>query len=78
MSLRSAVLSISVFLGSHLAFAQVTTGTISGIVQDASGAAIAGASVTVKNLDTGTNRTVTTDSGGRYNAPDLPLGNYEL
>src|SRR5215472_15103286 len=78
MSLRSAVLSISVFLGSHLAFAQVTTGTISGIVQDASGAAIAGASVTVKNLDTGTNRTVTTDSGGRYNAPDLPLGNYEV
>src|SRR6516225_4986275 len=78
MSLRSAVLSISVFLGSHLAFAQVTTGTISGIVQDASGSAIAGASVTVKNLDTGTNRTVTTDSGGRYNAPDLPLGNYEL
>src|SRR5215472_16275771 len=78
MSLRSAVLSISVFLGSHLAFAQVTTGTISGIVQDASGAAIAGASVTVKNLDTGTNRTISTDSGGRYNAPDLPLGNYEV
>jgi hypothetical protein len=78
MSLRLAVLSISVFLGSQLAVAQVTTGTISGIVQDASGAAIAGASVTLKNLDTGTVRTVATDSGGRYNAPELPLGNYEV
>jgi Carboxypeptidase regulatory-like domain/TonB dependent receptor len=78
MSLRSAVYVISVFLGGQLAFAQVTTGTILGIVQDTSGAAIAGASVTIRNLDTGTVRTVATDSGGRYNAPDLPLGNYEV
>jgi hypothetical protein len=78
MSVRSAVLMISVFLGGQLAVAQLTTGTISGVVQDASGAAIAGASVTIKNLDTGTVRTVATDSGGRYNAPDLPLGNYQV
>jgi hypothetical protein len=78
MSLRSAVFVISVFLGGQLAFAQVTTGTISGIVQDASGAAIVGAAITIRNLDTGTVRTVMTDTGGRYNAPDLPLGNYEV
>src|SRR5215469_12754387 len=78
MSLRSAVYAISVFLGCQLAFAQVTTGTISGVVQDATGAAIVGAAVTIRNLDTGAVRTVMTDTGGRYNAPDLPLGNYEV
>src|SRR6516162_4569192 len=78
MSRRLSVLCISVLFTAHLAFAQVNTGTISGTVQDASGAAIAGAAVTVRHVDTGTSRTVSTDSGGRYNAPDLPLGNYEV
>ena len=68
MFLRSAVFGISVFLGGQLAFAQVTTGTISGIVQDASGAALVGAAVTIRNLDTGAIRTVITDTGGRHNA----------
>jgi Carboxypeptidase regulatory-like domain/TonB dependent receptor len=78
MSRYLPVLWISVILGGYLASAQVTTGTISGVVQDASGAALVGASVTIKNLDTGAVRTVATDNGGRYNAPDLPLGNYEV
>ena len=78
MSLRFAVLGISLFLAGQLAFAQVDTGTISGVVQDASGAAIVEAMVTVRNLDTGTVRNVPTDSGGRYTAPDLPVGNYEV
>jgi hypothetical protein len=78
MSRYLPVLLISVSLGCNLVSAQVTTGTISGIVQDASGAALVGAAVTVKNLDTGTVRTASTDSIGRYNTPDLPLGNYEV
>src|SRR6202162_2997106 len=72
------VLVISLILGACLVSAQVTTGTISGIVQDQSGAAVAGADVTIKNIDTGTARTLTSDPGGRYTAPDLPLGNYEV
>ena len=78
MSRRLSVLCISVLFTAHLAFAQVNTGTISGTVQDASGAAIAGAAVTVRHVDTGTTRTLVTDTGGRYTAPDLPLGNYEV
>src|SRR5438046_8651034 len=58
--------------------AQVTTATIAGVVQDSSGAVIPGVSVTVKNLDTGITRTITTDEGGRYTVPDLSLGNYEV
>src|SRR6266581_5582124 len=77
MSRYLPVLLISVMLSGHLVSAQVTTGTISGVVQDTSGAVIPGVSVTVKNLDTGITRTVTTDEGGRYTAPDLTLGNYE-
>ncbi len=50
---------------SQLALAQVNTATISGVVQDASGAVIPGVSVTVRNQDTGLTRTLTTDSGGR-------------
>src|SRR5437879_12601035 len=72
------VLLISLILSGHLIYAQVTTGTISGVAQDSSGAVIPGVSVTVKNLDTGITRTVTTDEGGRYTVPDLTLGNYEV
>src|SRR5712692_9812558 len=77
MSRYLPVLLIGVILGG-LVSAQVSTGTISGVVQDPSGAAIPGAMVTVRNVDTGTARTLTTDAGGRYTAPDLTLGNYEV
>src|SRR5262249_48967644 len=42
--------------------------TISGKVEDASGAAIGGANVTVKSLETGASRTVSTDETGNYRA----------
>jgi hypothetical protein len=77
MSRYLPVLLIGLILGG-LVCAQVSTGTISGVVQDASGAAIPGAMVTVKNVDTGATRALTTDAGGRYLAPDLPIGNYEV
>src|SRR5947207_5426797 len=78
MSRYLLVLLISVTLGGHLVSAQVTTGTISGVVQDTSGAVVPGVSVIVRNLDTGSARTVTTDARGRYTAPNLTLGNYEV
>ena len=54
---------LGVLLFSFSLFSQVTTGTISGVVQDSSGAVIAGATVTVRNVDMGTARTVTSDDG---------------
>src|SRR6202521_5466919 len=78
MSRYLPVLLISVILGGHPVSAQVSTGTISGVVQDPSGAALAGAAVIVRNVDTGIVRTLTTDAGGRYTAPDLTLGDYEV
>jgi hypothetical protein len=57
--------------------AQVTA-AISGTVQDASGAFVQGASVTVKSLETGASRKVPTDQSGNYTLVSLPLGPQEL
>src|SRR6267378_3140027 len=72
------LMCLCLLLGGHLVYAQVTTGTISGVVQDPTGAVIPGVTVTAKNLGTGTARTITTDEGGRYTAPNLTLGDYEV
>src|SRR5579863_2117146 len=58
--------------------AQTFRGTILGSVSDSSGAAVPGASVTIKNLDTGLVRTVSTSDDGSYSAPELPIGNYSV
>jgi hypothetical protein len=44
------------------AFAQATTGAISGTVTDPTGAAVPDAAVTIRNLDTGITREVASDS----------------
>jgi hypothetical protein len=59
------------------AAAQVTA-AISGKVEDASGAAMKGAAVTVKNLETGATRAVTSDDSGDFRALSLPIGPYQV
>ena len=54
------------------------TGAILGSVKDPSGAVVAGADVTVKNIDTGAERKFTTTDTGRYAAPYLQPGRYEV
>src|SRR2546427_3067000 len=79
MSRYLPVLLITViFLCGHLASAQVSTATIAGVAQDASGAVIPGVSTHIKNVETGVTRTATTDGGGRYTVPELTLGDYEV
>ena len=65
-------------LGGSL-FAQVLDrGELSGIVRDESGAVLPGVTVTVTQVQTGFTRVATSDDGGRYRAPLLPIGNYVL
>ena len=45
---------------------------------DQSGAAIPGATLTVTDVQRGTSRTLTTDSAGAYNAPNLLPGTYTV
>src|SRR5262245_4591332 len=63
----------------HLAAqSQAAGGTIEGTITDESGAVLPGASVTVRNPATGAVRDVHTDGAGRYSAPLLPVGTYEV
>ena len=55
-----------------------STGTISGTVADQTGGVVPGVAVTLTNLGTGVTRSVSTDAEGRYQAPSLSLGNYEV
>ena len=57
--------------------AQVSA-TISGRVEDPSGAVVPGATVTVKSLETGASKTVTTNGSGDYTVLGLPLGPQEV
>jgi len=66
-----------VFASAHL-HAQGATAAISGTVLDPTGAAIAGASITVKNVGTAFSQSVLSNDQGRYLVPDLPIGEYEV
>ena len=63
---------------SSVAWAQVSTGRISGTVSDDTGALIPGVEITATNLDTGRTRSLVSDDEGRYVAVDLSLGAYEV
>ncbi|HUA21341.1 MAG TPA: carboxypeptidase-like regulatory domain-containing protein [Bryobacteraceae bacterium] len=76
-SLRIAASLLALSLAVPLC-GQVVGGSISGAVLDESGAGIAGATVIVKNVETGAQRKLATDESGRYAVPSLPVGRYEI
>lgn len=75
---RVAVFVLTVSLATGMAFAQIVGGSIHGEVHDTAGGAIADADVTVRNLETGATRLLHTESDGRYSAPSVPVGRYEV
>src|SRR3989442_15549945 len=64
--------------GTSLIFGQGGTATISGVVRDTSGALIPGESITIKHVDSGLTRRVTSSETGNYAAPALPVGPHEV
>ena len=60
------------------AFGQFTTARLSGTVQDNSGAAVPGATVTVEQVGTGYKQQVKSGEAGEYLFPSLPVGAYQL
>src|SRR6266436_6557384 len=65
--------------GDLLCFAQTAAvAQVSGIVQDPSGAPVAGAQVKITQIETKLVRQITSDDQGRYLAPALPVGPYQL
>jgi Carboxypeptidase regulatory-like domain/TonB dependent receptor len=78
LSAVAFILSALTLLCAGYTPAQTFRGTILGTITDSSGASVPGATVTIKNLDTGLVRTVTTFDDGSYSAPELPIGNYTV
>ena len=68
----------SIALGNGPVHAQGFAAAITGTVSDTSGAAVPGAMVTVKHLETGLTRVAEADATGNYNIASLPVGQYEL
>jgi hypothetical protein len=65
-------------IGLKRASAQAATAAISGSITDTSGAVIPATTIQVRNTGTGLTREAQSDSQGRYNVPDLAIGDYEL
>ena len=72
-----ACLLLSISAGMNLS-AQQITGNIRGTVIDPSGASVAAATVTAKQIETGLTRAVSTDRQGAYVLVELPIGHYQL
>ena len=55
-----------------------TSGTVGGIVLDASGAAVVGAAVDIRNPVSGYSRSTVTDGQGKFQFPNLPFNPYHV
>jgi hypothetical protein len=58
--------------------AQGNYASVTGIVRDAQGASVPQAAVTIRNVDTGVDRTVHTSESGDFTITNLPPGPYEI
>jgi hypothetical protein len=72
-----ALALLSFLLPTH-ALSQSTSASVSGTVQDATGALIPGVSITATNVGTGVVTTVLSNESGAYNLASLPPGVYNL
>ena len=73
-----AILGVLVLSASGPAYAQKTTGDITGSVTDSTGAVLPGATVTARCTDTGATRVAVTDQAGGYTIPELPVCVYKV
>jgi outer membrane receptor protein involved in Fe transport len=73
----AAALALLLFARASLD-AQTVTGTIQGTVFDTTGAAVPGASVTIRSTETGYVRELVSNEKGFYSAPFLQLGRYKV
>src|SRR5271169_5551086 len=76
--MKRHLLVVFVLLSTAMLVGQTFRGTILGSVTDSSGAYVAGATVKVRNLGTGLERTTTTSTDGSYSVPELPIGTYSV
>jgi hypothetical protein len=80
MQKRFVAILIAVLMaaGAGVATAQERFGGLTGIVTDASGGVLPGATVTITSKNTGAARTIVTSGDGLYTVPDLEPGRYAV
>ena len=84
--LRKAFLPIVLVLVSISTFTAATmsgqsagsSGTVTGLIADSSGAAIPGATVVIQNAVSGLTRTTQSDAAGQYQFNNIPFNPYQL
>src|SRR5580765_2750269 len=73
----AVILGVTICLAT-CALGQSDRGSISGVVQDNSGAVVANAAIQITRTETGVQRNTVTTSTGVYTAPELPAGIYSI
>ena len=71
-------ITVLLLAGAAILQGQVVGASITGTVKDESGAGIAAATVSVRNLETGAERKLVADDAGRYSAPSIAIGKYQV
>src|SRR5690349_6296951 len=75
--IKSVFIFVVLMAFANSGVAQVSA-ILSGRIDDATGGPIADATITVKKLETGVTRAVTTDDTGNFRVFSLPVGSYEV
>src|SRR5262245_41818948 len=78
MRIQFLLLSLQMGIFASLAGAQTITASITGTVNDSTGAAIPNAKVVATNVSTALTYSAQTNGAGAYNLPFLPVGNYNI
>ena len=73
-----SVLAAVLIVGGAAHAQTVQTGTVSGVVQDSTGAMLPGVTVTLTSNSQGTVRSAVTDQNGHYVFPGVPVGQYRV
>jgi len=75
---RFGLLVLGMWVSSPIAGFAQGEASIQGLVSDASGGAVPSVAIRIKNLETGAQRNLLTDTEGRFDAAALPVGRYEV
>ncbi len=73
-----AVTAIATAIPTLASAQDYSSGSLLGTVKDSAGVTVPDATVTVKSLDQGFTRTVTTDGAGQFRVPLIPIGGYSV
>ena len=73
-----SILLVLLTTGTAAAQQNVTSATLTGRIEDNSGAVVSGASVTAIHVETNQQLTTMSDEEGRYRFPYLRIGDYDL